>query len=434
MTARRALSVGLLAAAFAAPSLAFETSISGFGTLGYTRSDQRFGYQRFVDDGGTLKRDSIFGLQLDTKLGGDFAFTVQGKVAASPNSDSGVRASVAWGFLSWRPSNDWLLRAGKFRVPLYLHSETQDVGTTFDLAALPVEVYSQSPTTDFRGLSASRSWNTVTGDVVLDAYWGRARTDIRAYGRHDLSVVIGNALLQKPPVFLPVTVHVSGLALTVRRDEDLYRLGYAQARLDSRSPVLFVEHFPFVNIPGLPGVGYYDTLDGIASGRVPLKRRITVPVITLGADAGGPFGTRVAAEFGRRIVKETLGFDSKGAYLSVRRRVGPWTPYVTWAVLRSTDGDRQEFAAVNNQRVPGFIPQAALINLLQEAGADGIQIFDQRSLGVGFSYRASPTSMFKAELQRVRVGEGSALIDDPRGVHVQRQSLRVLSLSYSLVF
>ncbi len=432
MTALRALSAGLVAAAFAAPGSAFETSISGFGTLGYTRSDQRFGYQRFVDDGGTLKRDSIFGLQLDTKLGGDWAFTVQGKLAASPNSDSGVRASVAWGFLSWRPSNDWLLRAGKFRVPLYLHSETQDVGTTFDFAALPVEVYSQSPTNDFTGLSGSRSWNTATGEIVLDAYWGRARTDVRIHGRHDFPTFAAG--LPSPPIFLPVTVRVGGLALTMRRDEDLFRAAFAQGRLDSRSPLLFAVQYPFVNVPGLPGVGYYDTLDGILAGRVPLRRSITVPVVTLAADVGGPFGTRLAAEFGRRIVKEPLGFDSKGAYISVRRRIGAWTPYVSWAMLRSTDGDRQEFAAVNNQRVPDFVPQAPLINLLQEVGADGILIFDQTSLALGFSYRVSPTSILKAELQRVRVGQASALVDPPRGVHIQHQSIRLLSVSYSMVF
>lgn len=430
MTALRALSAGLVAAAFAAPGSAFETSISGFGTLGYTRSDQRFGYQRFVDDGGTLKRDSIFGLQLDTKLGGDWAFTVQGKLAASPNSDSGVRASVAWGFLSWRPSNDWLLRAGKFRVPLYLHSETQDVGTTFDFAALPVEVYSQSPTNDFTGLSASKSWNTTTGEVVLDAYWGRARTNVRVWFRDDIAPL----QVTSGPQFLPMTVDVRGLSVTVHRHEDRFRASYAHAALNSRSPLLFIERFAFNEIPGLPGVGYYLTLDGTPLGQVSLRQRVSVPVFTLGADIAGPLGTRITAEFGRRIVKETLGFDSKGAYVAVRRRMHDWTPYVSLAMLRSTDGDRQEYASVNSTRVPAYVPQAQLINLLQRLGADGIETFDQTSVALGFSYRVSATSMVKAEWQRVRIGEVSALVNAPSGSDIRQQSLQLLSVSYSKVF
>lgn len=445
MRARRVLAASLAACVLAAlastayaqpansAAPAVDFSLSGFGTLGLAKSDRSYRYQRFVDDGGTLKRDSIIGLQLDAKLGAEFSATLQAKLAAPSHRDDGVRASIAWGFVSWRPNNDWLLRAGKFRIPLYLHSETQDVGTTFDTATLPVEVYSQSPTNDFTGLSASRSWNTATGELVLDAYWGRANTHIRANGRHDLSAIFGPAF-PKLPVFLHVKVQVGGLALTLRRDEDVFRAALTHARLESGTPLLFVDKYPFVGIPGLSGVGYYDTLDGIAAGRVPLQPRITVPVAMLGVDIAGPLGARVTAEYGRRIVKQTTGFDSKGAYVSVRRRWGDWTPYVTMAMLRSTDGDRAEFAAVNAQRVPAFVPQAASINLLQEAGADGIQIFDQTSLALGFSYRVSPTSMLKAEWQRVRVGQTSALIDPPPGVLVHHQRINLMSLSYSLVF
>lgn len=421
------------ASAAAAEPRAMDWSLSGFATLGAAKSNRSYAYQRYVDDGGTFKRDSLLGLQLDVRLGREVSATLQVKLAAPTDRDDGVRASIAWGFLSWRPNNDLLLRAGKLRIPLYLNSERQDVGATFDTAHLPVEVYSQSPTNDFTGLSVSRSWSPAAGEVVLDAYWGRADTLFRAVTRHDLNAIFGS-VLPKNPAYLEADAEVAGMALSFRRADDVARAALLHARLRSRSPLLFVDRYPFIEIPGLQGVGYYDTMEGIASGRVPLQRSITVPVVMLGADIGGPLGTRVSAEYGRRIVKQTLGFDSKGAYVSVRKRWGPWTPYFTMAMLRSTDGDRAEFAAVNRQRVPSFVPQADLINLLQEAGADSIQIFDQRSLAAGFSYRISPTSLLKAELQQVRVGQTSALIDPPPGTLVRDQHIRLMSLSYSLVF
>ena len=54
-------------------------------------------------------------------------------------NDNRYEGSVSWAFLSYRPTNDWLIRAGKQRTPLYLYSETVDVGVTYDFARLPTE-------------------------------------------------------------------------------------------------------------------------------------------------------------------------------------------------------------------------------------------------------------------------------------------------------
>lgn len=422
------LALLLLMAAASAPATAFESSWSGFGTLGYARSDRPYTYQRFISDRGTVERDSILGLQLDGKLGDTLSFTVQGKLAAATDSDSGARASIAWGNLSWRPTNDLLFRAGKFRVPLYLHSETSDVGVTFDLARLPAEVYSQSPTDDFTGLAASKTWNLGASELVLDGYWGRARTTLRAWFRDDL-----------PPVqaagaqHLPISVEMLGLAATWRRGEDSFRLGLTRAIATSRSPLLFVRRFPFIAIPGLPGVGYYQTVDGVPG--LPLADDLEIPLLTLGADVMTASGIRVVGEFGRRIVRGSeLGYNSSGAYLALLRPSGRWTPYLSAAALRSTSGNRATYAALNENRVPDFIPDAALINALQRAGADSAATFDQTSLAVGTSYALSPRQKLKAEWQHVRIGEVSALVDALPGTDVRRQGIHLVSLSYSFVF
>ena len=120
----------------AVPAVAVEMSVSGFGTLGYARSDQALNYQAHVNDQGTLKRDSLLGLQVDARLNDQFSVTVQAKVAPSLRSDQGVDGTVSWAFLSWRPANDLLFRAGRLRVPLYLQSENTDVGATFNVLVI----------------------------------------------------------------------------------------------------------------------------------------------------------------------------------------------------------------------------------------------------------------------------------------------------------
>jgi len=43
-------------------------NFSGFGTLGYTLSDQPFKYLQYIDDQGTFARDSLLAGQLDIKF------------------------------------------------------------------------------------------------------------------------------------------------------------------------------------------------------------------------------------------------------------------------------------------------------------------------------------------------------------------------------
>ncbi len=153
---------------------AAEVSISGFGTLGYAVSDKEYAYQRFIDDNGTIRRDTVFGLQADVKINGQFSMTLQGKIAPSDKDDKNWDPVLSWAFLSYRPTNDWLFRLGKLRVPIYLNSESMDVGVTYDMARLPAEMYSMAPANDFVGASFSKTWNACIGDLMLDGYWGKA--------------------------------------------------------------------------------------------------------------------------------------------------------------------------------------------------------------------------------------------------------------------
>jgi hypothetical protein len=138
---------------------AAEVSLSGFGTLGYAKSNQAYNFERFVNNNGTIARDSVAGVQADIKLTDQIGATIQGKFAPSLTKDAAWDATLSWAFLSWRPSNDWLVRLGKQRLPLYFYSESTDVGVTYDLAHLPSEMYSISPSTDYIGASASKTWN-----------------------------------------------------------------------------------------------------------------------------------------------------------------------------------------------------------------------------------------------------------------------------------
>ena len=424
----RAIAIVLAAGvAMTLPAAALDLSTSGFGTIGYSRSDQAASYQRFVNDGGTFKRDSVLGLQVDARINDQFSATLQGKVAASLKNDTTTAATISWAFLSWRPSNDWLVRAGRLRVPFYLRSESTDVGTTFDFAQLPTEVYAASSTTDIDGLAVSKTWNTQAGEWTLDGYLGSASIAYRSYLRDNSAAGLPGA------VFSPLKVGARGMVLTFQQDDNLYRLGAHDVRVRAPDGQPFPVTFPGVMIA--PGISYYQV-----SSLMPGPGLITIteahtPTYTMGMDIGVGADFRLIGEYVRRnVLGVNAGSNSQGAYLAALRSVGAWTPYVSVGRLLSTPEVRDLYGKVNASRVPAFIPGAAQINASQRAGADSLNPFDQTTWALGTSYRLSPTSKLKAEWTRTRTGLVSGLIDAPVGGESGNQVVNVVSLSCSFVF
>jgi Gram-negative porin len=404
------------------PAMAYDVSVSGFGTLGYARSNQDFNYQAHVNSQGSLKRDSVLGLQLDARLSDEFAVTAQAKAAPSQKNDKNIDATVSWAFLSWRPSNDTLVRIGRLRVPLYLQSENTDVSATFDLARLPTEVYSTSPTTDFDGISASKSWGLDNGELSLDGYLGRASTVFRIYLR-DTAV----------PFFAPSKVDSLGLALTYTFDDSVVRASAHAPQVRSPAGQEAVTSYPFVQVA--PGIGYYQVSSQMPGPGLTTVKVVHSPVYTLGTDLAVGGGVRVMGEYVRRHVRNIVsGLDTESVYLSVRKSFGPWTPYISAARLKTMSEDREAYRKLNQNMLPNTFPNAAIINGAQRAAADGLGIYDQSTWSVGASYRIDPTSRLKAEWARIRTGEGSSFLDVPVGGESGKKSLNVISISYNFVF
>ncbi|HQX06678.1 MAG TPA: hypothetical protein PKZ19_07800 [Zoogloea sp.] len=402
-----------------------DVTVSGFGTLGYALSDTPYSYQRFIEEQGTFDRDSRLALQVDTALSRRWSATAQFKFAPDEDSDSRWAPRLSWGFLSWRPNDDWLLRVGKLRIPMYLGAESMDVGVSFDYARLPIEVYSIAPTQDFTGASVTRSWDVGRGELSVDGYWGKTRSNWRQYARDGVP-----GYLAAGPVFASIDVVARGLALTYRNDGDQYRIGVHEASSKLADGTNWVDR-PVLISP-LPGVAYYNLLPGPG---MPERRTMDMVIANAAMDVGLGRQVRLGAEYAVRQLKDMdRGVNSSAGYVSLRRRSGAWTPYVYYAWLRSDQDMVDLYHAVNGKRVPAWVPQADLINLSQRATADGLEIHDQQTWAVGSAYALTPSSKLKAEWARTRVGSGSSLVDAPAGSDVRFQSINVFSLSYSFVF
>lgn len=426
---RRLLSICAGCAAVVASSLAAaqEFSWSGFGTLGYAQSNRPYRYQRFIDSGGTFLRDSRLGVQLDASLTPAWSATVQATLAPAPDNDQHWELALPWAFLSWRPDNDWLLRVGKLRLPLLRYSETLDVGTTFNFARLPVEVYSLAPTADVTGVAVARSWLGEDREVSLEGYLGSADSYWRFFRR---DAVAGSR--PRGAWFEHIEMWLTGALLTVREGEHRLRLSVHRGdvkRADAPIPVTY----PFVPLGG--GVGYYQVSDTLPGPGVPTVERVLNYTFTASAEFVLPQDFTLTGEaVRRRVTRATLGADSWAAYAALQRRIGPWTPYVYVSRILSSSASRRLYADVNGNLLPDSLPGAESIQLAQRAGVDSLYVFDQRSVAVGTSYALTPQQKLKIEWLHSRTGSASEFLDVPAGENNGHRSLDVLSLSYNFTF
>ncbi len=412
------------------PAAALDLSVSGFGTLGYARSDQAFNYQRFINNGGTFRRDSVAGLQVDARFADKFGATVQVTEAPASDNDSHYRGVVSWAFLSYRPSDDWFFRVGKQRTPFYLYSQSYDVGVTYDFARLPTEMYSISPSNNFNGILASKNWSLASGDLSLDGYLGKSKFDGRFWLRDGIPGGQGPGAAFRAFEFKGGIV-----ALSYKRSEDTYRMAVVRGvgRVQDGAPI--PSSYPFVSL--LPGIGYYQVDPSLPGPGVGTTSAFHNTIITLGADVSLDSGFRVIGEFARTYLNQSnvdFANASSRGYVSLLKNVGKWTPYVSYAFLRSESAQINLYNSVNNNTVPGFIPGAALINASQRVGADGMLTYDQSSWALGTSYSFSASSKLKGEWMRTRIGQVSSLVDAAPGSNIRNQHINVLSLSYNFVF
>ena len=419
------LLAALLCCLSLAPARALEATWSGFATLGYARSDSAYTYQRFIHQDGSFKRDSLLAGQLDLRLSPQWSATVQAKLAPANDSDQGLRATAAWAFVAWRPDNDWLLRAGKVRLPIYLYSESLDIGVASDMVRLPHEMYSTVPTNDFTGIFATRSFNGSQRDVSLDAFSGQADATARLWIRDGLPPV-----LPAGPLFKTVQVKVNGLALTARDSTLTWRV----ALLSSRTTPVDGPRLPvrFARVDLAPGLGYWQVGDSLPGPGVERVSRIRNLALTAGAEWQFGDGWRLAGEAVRMRQRDTeLGSDSKAGYIALFKRVGSFTPYVSAARQRSSDGVLGWHQRLTTPTLPAFVPGAAQINAAQRVAGESGYAFDQRSLALGLSYALSPTAKLKGEWMRTQVGQASGHFDVPAG-QPDAQGLRVHTLSAGL--
>ncbi|MEE9424952.1 MAG: hypothetical protein V3V18_08215 [Methylococcales bacterium] len=158
-----------------------EMSLHGFGSFGWTQTDNSdVGFVTSgilspysgVDSSGTFDSDTGFGLQ--------------GRVAYDRFS---ITAQVvSRGEQHYDPKFEWLygaielydgltVRGGRLRLPVYMLSESLEVGYSYNWVRPPIEVYNQVPITNYDGGDITYSNSIFDWDYSLQMFYGQRNID-----------------------------------------------------------------------------------------------------------------------------------------------------------------------------------------------------------------------------------------------------------------
>jgi hypothetical protein len=378
----------LLAAAitglFAATAHADPTfSFSGYGTLGIVHSDSNqadYQVDVFKPNGPGYTRDwsadvdSRVGAQLSAVFSPAFSAVVQ--VLAQQRYDNTYTPVVEWANVKWAITPDASVRLGRVVLPVFMVTDSRRVGYSNPWVRPPVEVYSLVPVTSIDGADATL--RIPAGNVV-----------------HSLQVNVGRA----DPKFPTTPVVQSGKAeardivagaYTLEAGGATIRANYGQAKLS-------VEAFD----PLFDGFRMFGPAGEAIAAQYELKDR-RVKFVGLGAsyDPGPWFAT---AEFARFDTSSILG-ERSAWYVSGGHRFGAFTPYATYASLKSDKATSS--AGLDPTGLPP--PLAGIALALNGAlNAQLASIAEQETVSVGMRWDFMRNAALKVQYDWVKPGSNS---------------------------
>lgn len=152
---------------------------NGFGTAGITHlggdsQSHGYGMSGQTTDGWRGDQLSKLGGQFQYGLTSTVDFTVQ--MLAKAYSDE-WRLKPEWLYLSWEATDKLKFSAGKLGTPIYMYSETLNIGLTNPWIRLPDEVYNQVQFTSYRGVSGVYTEPLSFGSITFQVAGGQSTND-----------------------------------------------------------------------------------------------------------------------------------------------------------------------------------------------------------------------------------------------------------------
>lgn len=315
--------------------------INGFMTAAVSDGDDPIDAAHDVMDNPNFRGDSKAGLQFNYKLGENSSAVVQ-MVARSHGNES-WETNAEWAYIDHGLSDNLHARMGRLRIPMYMFSETIDVGYTYPWTRPPLEVY-QTILTSYEGADMLYTFSTGGVNHTLQPFVGSS---------------LNNKNVDRPYGSFPVFAGVPGMyppvAATIQLDlKDLYGVSLNSEYGNWSSKVTAMHLGIEGRLELLDGLPSTATTPGFAAGQVIAEVSDNLQYYAIGGmyDNGSLFTIAEVANL--RAANDTLMGDGLSGHLTGGYRMGRWTPYgaYAWAQSYNDASDLfQAFGAIPNRNM-----------------------------------------------------------------------------------
>lgn len=352
MTTARVLGLAICLASTSAFALEQgETLINGFGTVGVTHlggedDGRSYGISGQTNDSWRGDQLSKFGAQLTYGVTDTVGLTLQ--TTAKAYGDE-WKANLEWAYLSWQSTDNLMMRVGRLRTPVYMYSESIDVGFSYPWLRLPDEVYSQVQLSNYEG--ADIVYNLPLSFATLSFQLAGGIAKNRDYYIYDEEFDIDYD-----------NVFGSSVSLATN-DFGTFRVGYVEADIDTDISGSFTDIF------GNPGTASLLALD---------KDKGKFTSIGYQYDNGTWL---TANEWTSRVIENDGSNSTDSFYLMGGRRFGDFLAHVTYAQLDEDEGRQSSWTlGLNYNILPTVVLKGEYKRVDTTGGYDGVFVRNAQEL------------------------------------------------------
>lgn len=357
-------------------------SVKGFGTVGFVHSSEDqadfvgtttqpngAGYTHTWEGG----VDSKLGVQLNANFTDKFSAVVQ--AVSQHQYDDTWRPMIEWANIKYQITPDLSVRAGRIVLPAFLISDSRLVGYSTPWVRPPEEVYFNSLATNSDG-----------GDITYHMHFGDVTNTVQAFYGTATAKLSTSRLEAKPDWGVNDTVEINALTL---------RAGYVSYKVDFKSDGFDAFRAGIGQFAAGAGAAGFAT--EAAQANALLRKydsdNMNLEVYTLGAnyDPGEWFLMGEYAHF----KGDSILVDADSFYVTAGYRIEQFTPYVTFAQVKS---DKETEAGISTSNPALASTAAALNGGINASLAAGKSC--QRTAAIGVRWDFMPSADLKLQYER----------------------------------
>ncbi|WP_077529807.1 hypothetical protein [Vreelandella utahensis] len=149
--------------------------INGFMSTGYARASNNAGYAGITEDS-DVRSQTLFAVQGTFDLSDQTKATFQLLSRGKPKAEGGDNweTQLEWGYVSHKMNNGLRLRAGKMRTPLFMYSDSLDLGYAQPFTRAPNAVYDQVSLSSFTGADVTYNFDVLGQPIRTQVFTGHS--------------------------------------------------------------------------------------------------------------------------------------------------------------------------------------------------------------------------------------------------------------------